>query len=82
MPLDAFALPLALSGIVLTLFSVFGYPQLQDAVGVKTTCSIGLLTAIPGVLILPTAAFMRSLPLLEQVNPSVPLSSVFRVSAK
>lgn len=68
MPLDAFALPLSFGGVVLTLFAIFGYPRLQRAVGLKMTCSIGLLTAIPGDLILPAAALLQWQPILEQVS--------------
>ena len=67
MPLSAFAAPLTFGGVVLTAFALFGYPPLQRAVGLKTTCSLGLLVGIPGDLLLPTAALVRSHNLIQQV---------------
>lgn len=68
MPLSSFAAPLAFGGVVLTAFALFGYPALQRAVGLKTTCSLGLLVGIPGDLLLPCAALVQSRPILMQVS--------------
>ena len=68
MPLSAFAAPLTFGGVVLTLFALFAYPPLQRRVGLKTTCSLGLLVGIPGDLLLPVAAVVRTKTFLKQVN--------------
>lgn len=68
MPLSAFAAPLTFGGVVLTAFALFGYPPLQRAVGLKMTCSLGLLVGIPGDLLLPTAALVSSHKFSQQVR--------------
>lgn len=78
MPLSAFAAPLTFGGVVLTAFALFGYPPLQRAVGLKMTCSLGLLVGIPGDLLLPTAALAGSHKFIQQVHVLVALLSLAR----
>ena len=68
MPLSSFAAPLAFGGVVLTAFALLVYPSLQRVAGLKLTCSLGLLIGIPGDLLLPCAALVRSTPILMQVH--------------
>ena len=77
--LSTFSLPLSCAGLMVTFFALFGYPALQTWAGLKLTCSIGLLLAIPGALILPTAYFWMSTPFLKMVSGLAPLSLLFCV---
>ena len=60
MTASAFAWPLAFGGLMLMLFSIFVYPEVQKKWGRVNCCKAGLLTSTCAALIFPTAHFFAS----------------------
>lgn len=67
MSLEAFTWPISAGGAVLVLYSLTLYPKIIKSVGALSFARFGLVLAIPGALLLPTASLFSPY-LLEQVK--------------
>jgi hypothetical protein len=69
MALSTFTNANVFSGGVLVLFTLFVYPKYSERVGPLRACLVGMVAAVPAILLIPAASLVApDHPLLEEVT--------------
>ena len=56
---DQLAWPLSIGGIVLVVFALTIYPKLQARLGPLAAAKIGMVAAVPVVMLIPATSYVR-----------------------